>query len=43
MKKLKLNSKILNQYENLKRSLDGSTEEKYKKEKNKFLNENNLV
>jgi GrpB-like predicted nucleotidyltransferase (UPF0157 family) len=43
VKKLKLNSKILNQYENLKRSLDGSTEEKYKKEKNKFLNENNLV
>ncbi|MDD4353224.1 MAG: GrpB family protein [Candidatus Nanoarchaeia archaeon] len=40
---LKENPKILKKYEELKKSLDGSTEEFYKKAKNKFLKENILI
>ena len=43
IRKLKLNPDIVKKYEELKRSLDGSTEEEYKKEKNKFLKEYNLT
>ena len=41
--KLKSKPKIVLEYEKLKRSLDGSSEEVYKNEKNKFLKENNLL
>lgn len=41
--KLKENPKILKKYEDFKKSLGGSAEEIYKKAKNKFLKENNLI
>lgn len=42
IKKLKSNPELLKKYEDFKRSLDGYTLDRYKKEKNKFLMENNL-
>lgn len=43
VKELKSNKEIFKEYEKLKRSLDGSTEEKYRKEKSKFLKKNKLL
>ncbi len=40
---LKSKPEIIKKYEELKRSLNGSTEETYKKEKSKFLKENKLI
>jgi len=41
--KLKSKPEIVRKYEKLKWALNGSTEEAYKKEKSKFLKENNLL
>lgn len=41
--KLKLKPNLVKKYEKLKMSLDDSTEDRYKKEKDKFLKENGLV
>jgi GrpB-like predicted nucleotidyltransferase (UPF0157 family) len=41
--KLKSNPKLIENYSNLKQSLDGSSESEYKKEKRKFLKNHNLI
>ncbi len=41
--KLKSNPKLVEKYNFLKRSLDGSLESEYKKEKSKFLKSHNLI
>lgn len=43
IKNLRANSQIVKKYETLKKSLEGETEDIYKKKKSKFLEENNLI